>query len=150
MADTLEEVLAAPPVPWIEMRAALDRAATAIEYARALASKRADADSLDETNVLRRRLRSTEHKVFGNSRVYVLKRPDRRLVKIGVTTNLAERMRTLRTAAGCELSLLLAFAGARGDEQLLHARFAHLRTHGEWFRYAPSLERWVQEKRAGG
>lgn len=54
-------------------------------------------------------------------------------VKIGFATNLADRLRNLQTACPVPLKLLAVVAGGDEVELELHRRFAHLRSHGEWF-----------------
>lgn len=56
------------------------------------------------------------------------------LVKIGFTTNLAQRLKHLPFE-----EVLGVTTGSMRDEKALHARFAHLRQHGEWFRQGPDL-----------
>lgn len=57
-------------------------------------------------------------------------------IKIGFTRNLTERLRSL----GCKPTDVVAtMPGRFCDEANLHARFAHLRDHGEWFRIDPDL-----------
>jgi T5orf172 domain len=55
------------------------------------------------------------------------------LIKIGYTTNLSARLRSLRTAHPKELRILLVVPGSRDDEQELHRRFAAFRVGREWF-----------------
>lgn len=145
-----KEALSGPPASWFDMRAAIDAAEEAVAFALALAAKRGEIGSLDEARAVKRKLRTVERKAFGGSQVYVIKRKGARLVKIGVTRQLERRMRALATGAGAELELLVAFPGERGDEQMLHDRFAAYRKRGEWFEYAGPVERWVKEMRAGG
>lgn len=56
------------------------------------------------------------------------------LVKIGFTTNLAQRLKHLPHE-----EVLAVRTGSMRDEKALHAQFAHLRQHGEWFRQGPDL-----------
>jgi hypothetical protein len=55
-------------------------------------------------------------------------------IKIGFTTNLAKRM-----AMVPHEHVLATVPGTITDEHREHARFAHLRTTGEWFTDAPDL-----------
>lgn len=55
------------------------------------------------------------------------------LIKIGHTTNLRSRLRSLRTATPKELRVLLVIPGTRDDEQELHRRFSAHRAGREWF-----------------
>jgi Meiotically up-regulated gene 113 len=139
-----------PPATWIEMREALDAIDEAVRYAKALACRRGDSEAMRELAMQRRRTKKVEAMAHRGSNIYVVKRPDRRLVKIGVTDNVHRRVKSLQTAAGCELELLLSFPGEREDEQLLHKEFAEYRQRGEWFTYARPLALWVHEKRLNG
>lgn len=67
------------------------------------------------------------------SRVYYVRRADN-LVKIGVSINVAERMRDLNV-----WDLLVTEPGGRDLEHQRHVQFADLRVRGEWFRYERPL-----------
>lgn len=54
-------------------------------------------------------------------------------VKIGFATNTAIRFSTLQIASPHTMELLASIPGTQIDERLIHAKFAHLRTRGEWF-----------------
>jgi hypothetical protein len=56
------------------------------------------------------------------------------LIKIGYTTSLRSRIRSLRTASPKELSVLLVVPGSRDDERQLHNRFEAFRVGRQWFR----------------
>lgn len=60
-------------------------------------------------------------------------------VKIGYTSNLANRISALSGAAGTELNVLRTIDGGRPTERWLHKKFAAYRTHGEWFEYHPDM-----------
>ena len=70
---------------------------------------------------------------------------DDELVKIGHTTNLSARLRSLRTAHPKELSILLVIPGSRDDEQELHQRFAEFRVKREWFKLAEPIGFYIAE-----
>jgi hypothetical protein len=55
------------------------------------------------------------------------------LIKIGHTTNLRSRLRSLRTATPKELRVLFVIPGTRDDEQELHRKFSGHRAGREWF-----------------
>lgn len=55
-------------------------------------------------------------------------------IKIGVTTDVRERLSRLQMASPVDLQLLGAVAGDRYFEASLHDRFHHLHVRGEWFR----------------
>lgn len=65
--------------------------------------------------------------------VYLIHAPDLKLVKIGVTRDVAKRLRALRGGSPCELRLLKRVDGDRNLEAKLHTRFASFRRHHEWF-----------------
>jgi Meiotically up-regulated gene 113 len=63
------------------------------------------------------------------------------LIKIGHTTNLRSRLRSLRTGTPKELRVLLVIPGTRDDEQELHRKFEAHRVRREWFsRCGPIME----------
>ena len=62
------------------------------------------------------------------------------LVKIGHTTSLNSRLRSLRTAHPMELCILLVSPGSRDDEQELHRRFADFRVAREWFKLSKEIK----------
>jgi hypothetical protein len=70
--------------------------------------------------------------VIGEPIIYFIAADE--LVKIGHTTNLSSRLRSLRTASPDELRILLVKPGTRGDEQDLHRRFSEFRISREWFK----------------
>jgi hypothetical protein len=55
------------------------------------------------------------------------------LVKIGFSNDPNERLRTLRIGSPTRLVIRGVLGGGRDMEATLHARFAHRRSHGEWF-----------------
>lgn len=148
--ERMRQARTGPPASWEQMRNAIDAAAEAVAYAAMLAARRGDGSALDETRAVKRNLKKVERQAFGGSQIYVIKRKGARLVKIGVTRQLDRRMRALATGAGAELQLLVAFPGERGDEQMLHDRFAAYRKRGEWFEYTGPIERWVKEMQITG
>jgi hypothetical protein len=67
------------------------------------------------------------------SLVYFVMNYDTGAVKIGFTTNIKERLSSLRSGAGARLEVLRSIEGGEKRERWLHKRFAHLRREGEWF-----------------
>ncbi|WP_371594732.1 GIY-YIG nuclease family protein [Streptomyces virginiae] len=65
--------------------------------------------------------------------VYLIGSVGSSLVKIGVTTQLAARLRSLQSSSPVRLEVLWSTAGDRALETALHQRFADRRAHGEWF-----------------
>lgn len=64
-------------------------------------------------------------------------------VKIGTSTNVAKRMEEINPE-----ELLVTEPGGAGLEHMRHLEFAHLRTHGEWFRHQGLLVvhiNWLKE-----
>jgi hypothetical protein len=59
--------------------------------------------------------------------------------KIGRTRDVAKRLRSLQTAASLPLVLVASAAveDSAASEAELHRRYAHRRTHGEWFALTP-------------
>ncbi len=64
--------------------------------------------------------------------VYFAQRASDGLIKIGWSRNVKYRMMEVRA------KVIGAIPGERPEEKVLHARFAHLRVEGEWFK--PELE----------
>lgn len=60
-------------------------------------------------------------------------------VKIGVTSDLDKRLKSLQTGHPELLVVLKWVPGDASIEALLHARFGHLRLAGEWFRHEGDL-----------
>src|SRR5580693_1206330 len=69
--------------------------------------------------------------------VYFIRRSDE--VKIGFTRSISQRIKSLMSGPDDELILLGVVSGSYKTEQEYHARFRHLRTHGEWFKAETEL-----------
>jgi hypothetical protein len=69
------------------------------------------------------------------------------LVKIGHTTNLRSRLRSLRTATPKELRVLLVIPGARDLEQELHRKFEAHRVGREWFSRCDAIAEFISSHR---
>jgi hypothetical protein len=69
-------------------------------------------------------------------------------VKIGWSTNLRQRVTQLRMASAVPLRVLFHQPGDVERERELHARFADLRVHGEWFTLASSIRSYIAVKHA--
>ena len=65
--------------------------------------------------------------------VYLIAARDLEMVKIGLATNVRERLSQLQTGSPCELELLAAIPGGEAEERALHWLFGHLHVRGEWF-----------------
>lgn len=72
------------------------------------------------------------------------------LIKIGHTTNLRSRFRSLRTATPKELRVLLAIPGTRDDEQELHRKFEAHRAGREWFSRCDAIAEFISAHRMTG
>lgn len=55
------------------------------------------------------------------------------LIKIGISTNLTSRIRSIRNSSPVPLELLATMPGGTALEGVAHSWFQHLRRHGEWF-----------------
>lgn len=66
------------------------------------------------------------------SRVYLIEGAG--LVKIGVSTDVAGRFRTLEAESPVKLKLLASGPGTITDERALHEHFKEQRDHNEWFK----------------
>jgi hypothetical protein len=66
--------------------------------------------------------------------------PTSEAVKIGLTANLDERIKTLGTASPWPLTLIRSLPGSAELERELHRVLAEDRMHGEWFRPSERLE----------
>jgi hypoxanthine-guanine phosphoribosyltransferase len=69
------------------------------------------------------------------------------LIKIGHTTNLRSRLRSLRTATPKELRVLLVVPGTRDDEQELHRKFEAHRIGREWFARCDPIMEFISSHR---
>ena len=55
------------------------------------------------------------------------------------------RITKLQTASPFKLALMRTILGNKKLEADLHARFRHLKSHGEWFRGELELRRYIRE-----
>jgi hypothetical protein len=67
-------------------------------------------------------------------------------VKIGTTSRLEHRLRSLQTGTSEPLTLLGTIDGGREVESAWHERFAHLRQRGEWFEAADDLLAAIEQE----
>lgn len=72
--------------------------------------------------------------------VYFAGRTDRGLVKIGMATDLRDRLRKLRKQAGERIEFLAITTGGRHLEYLYHQLFEKERASLEWFRRSDRVE----------
>jgi len=73
--------------------------------------------------------------------VYFVEAVGAGLIKIGKSTNVLKRFRSLTT--GCPHELKLLGCCDYHTESDLHARFKHLRTRGEWFKATQLLREFI-------
>lgn len=70
-----------------------------------------------------------------------------RLIKIGATNRLQQRLAALRSGCPCELTVLGVVEHPRGEAlvERLRGRFAAHRAHHDWFRPADNLLTYIRE-----
>jgi len=68
-------------------------------------------------------------------------------VKIGRASSPEDRLADIQRMSPFKLHVLLELPGGAKFERELHQRFAHLRSHGEWFQSAPELLDFIKEAR---
>jgi hypothetical protein len=71
-------------------------------------------------------------------------------IKIGWSKRPNERLSELAVWSPMPLVLLAALPGHHMHEQMVHARFSHLRAHLEWFEPGPDLIKFIEERLAAG
>lgn len=70
-------------------------------------------------------------------------------IKIGVASNMSQRLCALQTGSPDLLSLLATLPGTTKDEMRLHRLLRSFRHRGEWFRPAPEVLAAVEAARDG-
>lgn len=83
-----------------------------------------------------------EYKPQRASWIYFIQSKDH--VKIGRTTNVAERLCTLKIGNAAPFILLATVPEGLIGESEIHQRFSHLRGDGEWFRLDSDLQLFIQ------
>lgn len=68
-------------------------------------------------------------------------------IKIGITTDLTARLAALQTASPSRLYVRHTMPGSLPHEREIHARFAHCRGRGEWFKPAGVLLDYIDRLR---
>lgn len=66
------------------------------------------------------------------------------LIKIGITTNLFQRLNSLQMERNTILNLLFHTTGNKIIETELHTKFSHLREEGEWYRPDAELLEFIK------
>lgn len=95
-------------------------------------------DLAAELDALRRERTQRVHKDAIPEGCYLVQCETSGLVKIGYSNDPNDRLRTLRIGSPTRLVLRGVLGGGRDMEATLHARFAHRRSHGEWYALTPS------------
>lgn len=75
----------------------------------------------------------------GEQKVYFIQGPPDGPIKIGISVNPEERLRTFQTASPYRLRILRLEPGGRSRETALHRRWRRHRLEGEWFNPAPAI-----------
>lgn len=70
---------------------------------------------------------------YGRSVLYVIGQPGTAVVKIGKTTSVASRLRSIQTGSPVPLAVLWWHIGGDELEKPLHRKFKEYRLYGEWF-----------------
>jgi T5orf172 domain len=65
--------------------------------------------------------------------------PTQDLIKIGWSSNVTNRVFSLRPYVNGPLTVLVCFPGSTADEKMLHERFSASRVKGEWFVPCPEI-----------
>ena len=79
--------------------------------------------------------------------VYLIAARDLEMVKIGLATNVRDRLSQLQTGSPCALELLATIPGGENEERALHWLFGHLHVRGEWFCDPDaSIAAWFDER----
>lgn len=76
--------------------------------------------------------------------VYFVTADDPRMVKIGFTSNIERRVKSLQTANHGKVRVIGCVPGTKSDETSFHRRFHKYRRSGEWFSVAGDLEKFLK------
>jgi hypothetical protein len=79
--------------------------------------------------------------------VYLISTDNPEFVKIGFTTRLDHRLKSLRTASHVEPTIHLTIPGTRTLEGELHTRFETARYNREWFRLTDEIKTFIASER---
>jgi hypothetical protein len=90
---------------------------------------------------------SPQHAKRGSVIYFISTHEDHDTIKIGYTTNLDSRLRSLRTSSPNEPKIHLVIPGSRDDEQNLHRQFAPFHVRREWFRRAQPINDFIARYR---
>jgi hypothetical protein len=76
--------------------------------------------------------------------IYFIQRDVGGLIKIGATSCLTDRLKSLFSPPEPDIKVLGICEGSFADERELHRRFSYLRVSGEWFSPEPSLLEFIR------
>lgn len=76
--------------------------------------------------------------------VYFVTADDPCMVKIGFTSNIERRIKSLQTANHGKVRVVGCVPGTKSDETIFHRRFHRYRRRGEWFSVAGDLEKFLK------
>jgi hypothetical protein len=76
--------------------------------------------------------------------VYFILNTETGHIKVGYSIDPEQRLEDLQAANSSILKIIKTIEGTVGLERQIHKRFKHLRLHGEWFRAAPELMKYIR------
>jgi hypothetical protein len=82
------------------------------------------------------------------SLVYFISIDNQEFVKIGFTSCLEKRLKSLRTASHAEPTIHLTLGGTRSMERELHKRFEAARYNREWFRMTNDIKAFIASSKS--
>lgn len=98
------------------------------------------------------KVREQREKWFSPKTIYFV-RSENRKIKIGITSNLEQRLKTLSSMSPVKLELLAHCKGSTYTEQDIHRQFKQYHSHGEWFDEVPEIiefiNTWVENAGKG-
>lgn len=77
--------------------------------------------------------------------VYFIANPERSMVKIGKSTDVASRFGDLSRMNAGKIELLAVVRGYSATERFFHEQWKHLRSHGEWFHLDEALGAFIAD-----
>lgn len=80
------------------------------------------------------------------NQIYFLQCQTTKLIKIGITNNVKNRVTDIQVSCPTKLVLIGSVPGHRSFEYSLHQRFADARVRGEWFSPVPELLEFIKAR----
>ena len=77
--------------------------------------------------------------------VYVANAQAAKAIKIGVTSDVGKRLKSLQTMCPVKVVLLFTLPGGRELEADLHRRFQSSQLWGEWFRLTKEIKQFIKD-----